>query len=331
MKAMQCLAYGDPAQLEIATIPDPVPSAEEVLVAVESVGIGYFDAVLLGGKYQEKPALPFVPGREFSGRVLAVGEKVNPALKDKRVAGLSFKGTLAERAVAKAVDCMVMPENLPEDMDGAFLSAYATSLYALESCGQIKAGERVLVLGAAGTVGTAAIQIAKALGGFVIAAASTPEKRDFCLKQGADLAIDYTAENWRRTMAEALGSGGVDLVVDSVGGSFSETAFRCLNPRGRHLVVGFSSGEIGRLPLNLPLLKRANVVGVDWGGFMQKEPGPSQQLLARLSELLRQGKVRPEPARVLPVSALPGVLKDMLERRNIGKPVIRVAGDPSFQ
>jgi len=331
MKAMHCLAYGDPPELAIAAVDDPQPGPGEVLAEVESVGIGYFDAVLLGGRYQEKPALPFIPGREFAGRIIDVGADVDRNLIGRRIAGLTFKGSLAERAVAKAHDCMVMPPNLPDDMDGAFLSAYATSLYALESCGHMRPGERVLILGAAGTVGTAAIEIAKSFDGFVIAAASSPEKRAFCLQQGADLAIDYTAENWRRTMSDALGTGGVDLVVDSVGGALSETAFRCLNPGGRHLVVGFSSGEIGRLPLNLPLLKRANVVGVDWGGFMQKEPEPSRKLLERLSQLLAEGRIRPEPARILPVDALPALLKDLLARRNIGKPVIRVAGDPSFR
>jgi len=330
MKAMQCLAYGEPAQLAIATLPDPVPGAGEVLVAVDSVGIGYFDAVLVGGKYQEKPALPFIPGREFSGRIVGVGEGVSADRVGKRISAISFTGSMAQLAIAKADDCLYLPDNFPEETDGAFISAYATALYALETCGQIKPGEKALVLGAAGTVGVAAIDIAKALGGVVIAAASSEEKRAYCKARGADYTIDYTNPDWRKVMAAEV-PGGIDIVVDSVGGALSETAFRCLNPGGRLLVVGFASGEIGRLPLNLPLLKRASVVGVDWGGFMQKERPRSRALLDRLADLLREGRLDPEATTSHPVADVAKILEDMLARRNIGKPVIRIAGDPSFQ
>lgn len=330
MKALQCLAYGIPAQLAVATLPDPTPGPDEVLVKVESVGIGYFDAVLVGGKYQEKPALPFIPGREFSGRIVGVGASVSPNLVGRRISAISFTGSMAELALAKADDCLFLPDNFPDDADGSFISAYATALYALETCGQMKPGERVLVLGAAGTVGVAAIDIAKALGGVVVAAASSAEKRDYCQSRGADFTIDYTDPDWRKVMAAEV-PGSIDLVVDPVGGSLSETAFRCLNPGGRFLVVGFASGEIGRLPLNLPLLKRANVVGVDWGGFMQKERPRSRILLDRLADLLRAGMLQPETTSVHGVNDVPQILDDMLARRNIGKPVIRIAGDPAFQ
>ena len=322
MKAMQCRAYGDPPDLWIGEIDDPVPGAGEVLIEVEAVGLGYFDAVLLGGKYQEKPALPFVPGREHAGRVVALGAGVDPSLLGARVAAISFQGALAEKSVAHAAHCMVLPQDMEPATAGSLLSAYATSLYALETCGAMQAGETVLVLGAAGSVGSAAIDMAKALGGRVVAAASSPEKLEHCRRRGADFVIDYTLPTWRAALKEQLAGSGVDLIVDTVGGPASEPAFRSINPHGRHLVVGFASGEIARMPLNLPLLKRASIVGVDWGGFMQKDHDGNRALLARLGDLLREGRLAPEPTSVHPLGEVGLVLRTLLERRSIGKPVV---------
>ncbi|HYG84997.1 MAG TPA: NADPH:quinone oxidoreductase family protein [Azospirillum sp.] len=320
MKAMQCMAYGDRPELWIGEIEDPVPGPGEVLIEVETVGLGYFDAVLLAGKYQERPALPFVPGREHAGRVMALGEGADPSLLGKRVAAIAFGGALAEKALAHAAHCMIVPPNMSAAAAGSLLSAYATSLYALETCGAMRAGETVLVLGGAGAVGTATIDVAKALGGRVMAAASSAEKLEHCRRRGADVIIDYTRPEWRATLKERL--GGVDLIVDTVGGPASEPAFRSINPGGRHLVVGFASGEIARLPLNLPLLKRASIVGVDWGGFMQKDHVGNQALLTRLRDLLREERLHPEPASVHPLDEVGLVLRTFVERRSIGKPVI---------
>lgn len=322
MKALHCLSYGEPPDLRIAEVAEPVPGPGEALVAVEAVGLGGFDAVLLGGRYQERPEPPFVPGRELAGRVLTVGEGVDPALIGARVAAIAFGGALAERAVARLAHCMAVPPDMDAATAASVLSAYATGLYALESCGRMAAGETVLVLGGAGTVGMAAIDIAKGLGGRVVAAASSAEKLDACRARGADLVVDYGDAEWRRTLARLL-DGGVDLVLDPVGGALSEPAFRSLAPGGRHLVVGFASGAIPRLPLNLPLLKRASVVGVDWGGFMQAEPEANRALLARLRALFDAGALRPERPAVHPLSALVPLLDDFRMRRSVGKPVIR--------
>ena len=322
MKAMQCRAYGDPPELWTGEVEDPAPGPGEVLIDVEAVGLGYFDAVLLGGKYQEKPALPFVPGREHAGRVIALGDGADPSLLGARVAAISFRGALAEKSVALAAHCMAVPQGMDAAAAGSFLSAYATSLYALETRGAMREGETVLVLGAAGTVGSAAIDVAKALGGRVVAAASSPAKRDFCLERGADVVIDYTQPSWRASLKEHLGGGGPDLIVDTVGGPASEPAFRSIAPGGRHLVVGFAAGEIARLPLNLPLLKSASVVGVDWGGFMQRDPSGNRILLERLGTLLETGRLRPEASTVHELDEVASVLRALLDRRSIGKPVI---------
>lgn len=321
MKAMQCVAYGDPPELRIGEVDDPLPGPGEVLIEVEAVGLGYFDAVLLAGKYQERPALPFIPGREHAGRVVGLGAGADPALLGARVAAIAFGGAMAGKAVAHAAHCMVVPPDMSPAVAGSLLSAYATSLYALETCGAIRRGETVLVLGAAGAVGAAAIDVAKALGGRVVAAASSPEKLDYCRRRGADIVIDYTRPDWRKALKEELG-GGVDLIVDTVGGPASEPAFRSINPGGRHLVVGFASGEIARLPLNLPLLKRASVVGVDWGGFMQTDHAGNRALLDRLGGLLRDGRLCPEVTSVHRLDEVGAVLRALVERRSIGKPVI---------
>ncbi|WP_052710122.1 NADPH:quinone oxidoreductase family protein [Azospirillum thiophilum] len=322
MKALHCLSYGEPPELRIADVAEPEPGPGEALIAVEAVGIGGFDAVLLGGRYQERPEPPFIPGRELAGRVLAVGEGGDPALVAVRVAAIAFGGALAERAVARCDHCMATPPGMDAATAASILSAYATSLYALESCGRMRAGETVLVLGGAGTVGAAAIDIARGLGGRVVAAASSPEKLEFCRARGAELAVDYGDPDWRRAMTERLG-GGVDLVLDPVGGTLSEPAFRSLAPGGRHLVVGFAAGEIPRIPLNLPLLKRASIVGVDWGGFMRTEPAANRTLLARLRALFDSGALRPERPAIHPLSALVPLLDDFRNRRSVGKPVIR--------
>lgn len=321
MKALLCRGFGDPPDLSVGEVADPAPGPGEVLVAVEAVGLGYFDALLLAGLYQERPPLPFVPGREHAGRVVAVGEGTDPALLGVRVAALAFGGALAERAVAKADHCLVVPPAMEPATAGGLLSAYATSLYALAVRGDLRAGETVLVLGGGGAVGAAAIDVAKALGARVAAAASTPEKRDRCRRCGADVVVDYTAPDWRAALRGTLG-GGLDLVLDTVGGAASEPAFRSLNPGARHLVVGFASGEIPRLPLNLPLLKRASVVGVDWGGFLLNDPAGNRALLDRLGELLDGGRLRPEAPSVHGMAAVGGVLRGFLDRRSVGKPVI---------
>lgn len=323
MRALICSAYGDPATLTMGEIAAPKPDGDEILIEVETVGLGYFDTVLLRGLYQEKPALPFIPGRECCGIVLKVGVGVDPNLIGKRVAGVSFTGALAEQATLKSGHFMQVPAQMSAAAAGSFISAYATMLYALENCGKLKKGEHVLVLGAAGTVGQAAIALTRALGGRSTAAASSPEKRAQSLTQGAETASDYTSAEWRAELRR-IAPIGFDLIVDPVGGAYSETAFRHIAPGGRHLVLGFSSGEVPRLALNLPLLKRASVIGVDWGGFSQNEPEANAALLQRLYTLIDCRAINPEPSEIYPLEEVSAVISALQNRQMIGKPVIAI-------
>jgi NADPH2:quinone reductase len=322
MRALLCTGFGSPPTLEFGDVDERPLESGEIRVAVRAVGVGYFDAVLLSGKYQEKPELPFSPGRELAGRVVEVAPDVDPGLVGRTIATIAYGGATCERAITKEAHCLYVPDNV-EAVDAACIpTSYATALYALADCGHIKPAERVLVLGAAGTVGTATIDVVRALGGVAVALADTREKLDHCLAEGAAHAIDSSDPNWRKALEAAVGK--VDLVMDLVGGALSETAFRCLAPGGRLLVVGFASGEIGRLPLNLCLLKRSSAVGVDLGGFMQQEPEASRLLLDRLAALLASGALKPKPTSVYTLDQFGGVIEHLLQGRNIGKPVIRI-------
>lgn len=321
MRALICSEYGTPPLLERGEMPGPVPGPGEAVLRVEAVGLGYFDTVLLRGLYQEKPPLPMIPGRECCGTVVDLGPGTDPALMGRRVAAIAFAGSMAERAKVRISDIVPLPPEMPPATGAAFLSAYATMLYALTLCRRQAEGETLLVLGASGTVGMAAIDIGRALGGRIIAAASSAAKRDAALARGAHEVVDYTDPGWRETL-RGLAPRGVDLVVDPVGGAFSETAFRHLAPGGRHLVVGFSAGDIPRLPLNLPLLKRASLVGVDWGGFAQQEPEANAALLQRLGAMLAEGVLTPRPGRMYRVDTFAEAVDDLIARRSIGKPVV---------
>lgn len=321
MRALTCTKYADPPELMWSEVPTPSPMDDELLLDIEAVGLSSFDNVLLSGNYQEKPRLPLIIGRECAGTVAAVGANLNPALIGQRAAAISFGGCLAEQAIAKISDTMMLPENMSTATGAACLSAYATMLYALGDCADLRDGETILVLGAAGTVGQAAIDVGQALGAHVVAAASSPEKRKAALDRGAQIAIDYMSENWRTELKKIV-PDGIDIIVDPVGGSFSETAFRQLAPSGRHLVIGFTAGKIPCLPLNLPLLKRASLVGVNWGGFAQQEPEANSALLSRLQTMLGSGRLTPHPPETYNCDEVQIILNGIKDRRSIGKPVI---------
>lgn len=321
MRALLCTEYGTPAKLELSEIEERPLKPGEIRVEVDAVGLGLVDVIFLGGKYQVKPPLPLIPGREFSGHVVETGPDVDPALTGRLIASIAFEGAFAERTVARAELCLKLSENIDPTVAACLPSAYMTALYALEDNGKLQQGERVLILGAAGTVGLACIEICNMFGGRAIAMASTPEKREFCLAHGAEIAIDGSNPEWRKELEDAVGK--VDVVVDLVGGSMSETAFRCLAPGGRHLVVGFASGEIPKLPLNLCLLKRSSVVGVDISGFMLAGGPPRDDLIARMEKLIESGTLTPKPTRVLPLSEAVAALSDQGSRQTQGKTVIR--------
>ncbi|MDF3075978.1 MAG: Alcohol dehydrogenase zinc-binding domain protein [Alphaproteobacteria bacterium] len=324
MRAVQCHEYGDPSRLTIEDIAEPVAGPGEVIVQVEAVGLGYVDALRVRGGYQVKDPLPFIPGNEFAGRVVELGEGVPESVKGRRVMGVSRNGALAERIRLPARDCVTIPDALSSPAAGGFIVSYCTALYGLQTCGRLQPGETLAVLGAAGGVGLAAIDVGKAMGARVIALASSAAKRELALRSGADLAVDYSVADWRKHLQEAAGAYGIDMIYDPVGAPYSETAFRCLRPGGRFLVVGFAAGSIAAIPLNLPLLKRSAIVGVDWGGFVRDEPQGNVPLLQQLAEWVEQGRMHPQATSQHPLEQAPSVLQALLERRSLGKPAILV-------
>lgn len=322
MKAIRCLEYGPPSSLVLEEINDPAPKPGQVVIETEAAGLGYVDALLVAGLYQVKTPLPFTPGSEVAGKVVALGDGVPEAMLGKRVMALSPAGALAEKLVLPAAACIPVPDAMSAEAAAGFIVSYCTALYGFETCGHLKPGETVLVLGAAGGVGMAAIDVAKAMGATVVAAASSNAKREAAKAAGADFTIDYTKAEWRKELEPLTGRRDVDLVYDPVGGDISETAFRCLAPGGRHLVIGFAAGGIPRIPLNLPLLKRSSIVGVDWGGYIRANPANNIPLLKTLTEMANEGRIHPEPAASYPLEEAPAVLQRLLDRESVGKPVI---------
>ena len=303
-------------------LPDPAPKAGEVLVEIRAASLNFPDLLIVQNKYQIKPPLPFVPGSEFAGVVQAVGDGVSHLQVGQNVACLSGTGGFATHTIAPAARCIPLPDGFGHVDAAAFIMTYATSYHALLDRGQLQAGETVLVLGAAGGVGTAAIQIAKAKGARVIAAASTDEKCDVCLKLGADAVINYSVEDLRDAAKSLTDGRGPDVIYDPVGGALAEPAFRSIAWRGRYLVVGFASGPIPSLPLNLPLLKGASVVGVFWGEFAKREPQANASMMGTLLQWYTQGKIRPAIDRTMPMSQLPAAFAHMGARAVIGKLVL---------
>lgn len=324
MKAVQCLEYGDPKNLVIADVPEPTPGPHDAIIAVEAVGLGFVDGLVVRGAYQVKRPLPFIPGSELAGTVIAVGAEAPQHLVGKRVMALAERGALCERAAVYAAQCVPLPEKFSSVAAAAALVNYSTAIYGFEICGHLQPGETVLVLGASGGVGMAAIDVAKGLGATVIAAASSDERLAACVKAGADLTVNYSAPDWRKALEGVLDGRKLTVIYDPVGGQWSETAFRCLSPGGRLLVVGFAGGDIPKIPLNLPLLKRASIVGVDWGGHVRAEAGAARVIFERMIELVSAGDINPQPTATFALEETPALLTRMLNRENIGKPVVAI-------
>jgi len=303
-------------------LPTPQPQAGEVLLEIKAASLNFPDILIVQNKYQMKPALPFVPGSEYAGVVQAVGEGVTHLKVGQAVACLSGTGGFGTHTLAPAALCMPLPPGFPFVDAAAFIMIYATSYHALVDRAQLKAGETVLVLGAAGGVGTSAIQIAKAMGAKVIAAASTQEKCDLCKSIGADATINYSTENLREAIKVLTEGKGPDVIYDPVGGDFAEQAFRSIAWRGRYLVVGFASGPIPALPFNLALLKGASIVGVFWGDFAKREPKANGAMMMELAQWYGQGKIKPVIDRTMPMSELKAAYAHMGSRGVKGKLVM---------
>lgn len=321
MRALQVNAYDGPDALRVVEIEPRPPGPGEVEVRVAGVGVGYFDALLVRGQYQIKPPLPFVPGTSFAGTVERVGDGVTHLRPGDPVAAFALLGGLAERATVGATSCARLPPSIPLLDAANYFVAYATGLLGLREVGHVREGETVLVLGAAGTTGSTAIEVAKALGARVIACASTEDKRARCLAAGADRAIDYTQPDWRNQVKAASGRG-VDVVFDPIGGEQTEAALRLLAPGGRHLIVGFVQG-IARIPSNQPLLKRCSVHGVNWGGEVLENPAIVPPIITTLIEWTVAGKLRTAPDVVLPMDRAAEAFAAFLDRSSRGKIVLQ--------
>ncbi len=303
-------------------LPTPKPGAGEVLIEIKAASLNFPDLLIVQNKYQIKPPLPFVPGSEYAGVVQAVGDGVQHLKAGQNVACLSGTGGFASHAIAPAALCMPLPSGFSHVDAAAFIMIYATSHHALVDRAQLRTGETVLVLGAAGGVGTSAIQIAKAMGARVIAAASTDEKCALCKSIGADATINYSSENLRDALKSLTHGKGPDVIYDPVGGDLAEPAFRSIAWRGRYLVVGFASGTIPSLPLNLTLLKGASIVGVFWGGFAKQEPKASAAALAELAGWYAEGKIKPVIDQTMPMAELKAAYARISSRGVKGKLVM---------
>jgi NADPH2:quinone reductase len=322
MRAWLCENPVGADSLQWKELPTPQPKAGEVLIEIAAASLNFPDLLIVQNKYQVKPPLPFVPGSEYAGTIAAVGDGVADLKAGQGVACLSGTGGFATHAIAPAALCMPLPPGFPHVDAAAFIMIYATSHYALIDRGQLKPGETVLVLGAAGGVGTAAIQIAKTVGARVIAAASTDEKCALCKSIGADATINYSKENLRDAIKSATQGKGPDVIYDPVGGDFTEPAFRSIARRGRYLVVGFAAGPIPALPLNLPLLKEASIVGVFWGSFSRNEPQANAAMMKELARWYGEGKIKPVIDRTLPMAELKAAYAHMGSRGVKGKLVM---------
>ncbi|RID99530.1 NADPH:quinone oxidoreductase family protein [Simplicispira hankyongi] len=322
MHAWLCTQPTGVEALQWTQLPTPVPGPGQVLIEIKAASLNFPDLLIVQNKYQMKPALPFVPGSEYAGVVQAVGPDVTHLKPGQSVACLSGTGGFGTHTLAPAALCMPLPDGFPHVDAAAFIMIYATSWHALVDRAALKAGETVLVLGAAGGVGTAAIQIAKAMGARVIAAASTDEKCALCRSLGADTTINYSTEDLRDAIKKATDGKGPDVIYDPVGGDFAEPAFRSIAWRGRYLVVGFASGPIPSLPLNLPLLKGASLVGVFWGEFAKREPKANAAMMGELAQWYAQGRIKPVIDRTMPMAELPAAFARMGSRAVQGKLVL---------
>jgi NADPH2:quinone reductase len=323
MKAIQCVQWGGPELLRLADLPLPEPGKGEVRIRVAAAGINFPDALIVQKKYQVQPPLPFVPGTEVAGTVDAVGEGVSRLKAGDRVVAFVGIGGFAEYVCTSELQVAPLPPGIDLAIAAGFTLTYATSQHALAERGQLKSGETLLVLGAGGGVGLAAVELGKLAGARVIAAASSAEKLDAARRAGADELIDYSSADLRETVKSLTGGRGVDVVYDPVGGSFTAGALRTLGWRGRLLVIGFAAGEIPSLPANLLLLKEVSAVGVYWGEFSKRDPAGNRRLLMQLFGWLAEGRLRPLVSKEYPLAEAAQALQDLLARRAVGKLVIR--------
>ncbi len=324
MKAVLCKSHGLPETLVVEDITLPAPGPKQVLIAVKACGVNFPDTLIIQNLYQFKPPLPFSPGGELTGVVKAVGEGVKHVQVGQAVLAFTGWGGFAEEVLADAKQVVPLPPGVDLTVAAAFMMTYGTSYHALKDRAQLQQGETVLVLGAAGGVGLAAIELAKKMGARVIAAASSAEKLAVCREHGADMLVNYSQADWREQIKTLTEGRGVDVVYDPVGGEFAESALRSMAWKGRYLVVGFAAGEIPKIPLNLALLKGCSIVGVFWGEFAAREPQANLANSMQLFGWLMQGELRPHISACYPLEKAGEALRALMDRKVTGKVVLTV-------
>lgn len=325
MKAVVVDNYDSIDGISIKQIGQPGVAPGEVRVKIGAAAIGFVDRLKVQGLYQTKDPLPFVPGTEFAGTVDAVADDVTGFTPGMPVIGMTRSGALAEYISVPSAALKNLPPQVAFEAGASFQANYLTGLYALDARAGLRKGETLLVLGAAGGVGIAAVQIGKLMGAHVIAAASTQEKRDFAAGHGADATIDYTRPDWRDALKTLTGGSGPDVIYDPVGGEVSLQAFRSIAWRGRHLVVGFASGTIPALAFNLPLLKGGALLGVDLAQIQKREPETHTRLMAQLFDWLASGTLRPVVGKIVPFENFREAFKTMQSRSALGKMIVKFA------
>jgi NADPH2:quinone reductase len=324
MKAVVCRASGPPESLILEDVPDPQPGAGQVLIDVYAAGLNFPDVLQIAGKYQFQPPFPFTPGAEVAGVVAEVGAGVTGVMKGDRVIGMPGIGGMAERAVVATDSVNPIPEGMDFAAASGFELAYGTSYYALKQRGQLQAGETLLVLGASGGVGLAAVEIGKAFGARVIAAAGSDEKLEVAKSHGADVVLNYSQTSLKDKVKELTGGKGADVIFDPVGGDLFDQSTRSINWNGRLLIVGFASGTIPKFPVNLALLKGCQIVGVFWGDFKRREPEVYRQNCRELRDLFCQGQLKPLVSQEFPLAQYAVALNLFVHRQAVGKVVLRV-------
>ncbi|MBN3521210.1 NADPH:quinone oxidoreductase family protein [Algoriphagus lutimaris] len=326
MKAILCEQFGGPDLLKLREVPDPIVGENQVLIEVDACGVNFPDLLLIQNKYQFKPDLPFSPGGEVVGKVIEIGKDVTQFQVGQTILALCGWGGFAEKVVVDRDRVFAIPSGLSSETAASTLYTYATSYHALKDRAKLLSGESLLVLGAAGGVGLAAVELGKLMGARVIAAASTNEKLELCREKGASETIKYTSEDLKTRILELTDGRGVDVIYDPVGGDFMEKALRGIAWKGRYLVVGFANGEIPRIPMNLPLLKGCSIIGVFWSQFSKLEQKQNFENISQLVQWIKEGKIQQHISRRYSLKEVPEALQNLLDRKMLGKGVVIIGG-----
>jgi NADPH2:quinone reductase len=326
VRAVLCREFGPPESLTVEDVDEPTPADGQVVVDVRACSVNFPDVLIIQNLYQFKPPLPFSPGAEIAGVVSAVGPNVNGITVGDRILASTGWGGLAEKIAVAAGTVIPIPEGIDFVDASAFLYAYGTSHYALKDRAHLQPGETLVVLGAAGGVGLAAVELGAVMGATVVAAASSDDKLELCRERGASLTINYATEDLKARIREVTGGAGADVIYDPVGGAYSEPALRAIAWEGRFLVIGFAAGQIPAIPLNLALLKSCQIVGVYWGAFVGRYPDRHRQNVEELMGWWRDGKLRPHVSSTYPLERASEAIRELADRRAKGKVVVTISG-----